>query len=48
MKLKTFFLLLFILLLNGKIIAQEDKKAFAIFRDSLDHAIDISDFLLNK
>ena len=48
MKLKTFFLLLFILLLNGKIIAQEDKKAFAVFRDSLDHAIDISDFLLNK
>lgn len=48
MKLKTFFLSLFILFLSGKTMAQDNKKPFAVFRDSLDHAIDISNFLLNK
>lgn len=48
MKTKSFFLLLFILLLSLKNNAQESKKPFSAFRDSLDHAIDISNFLLNK
>ena len=43
----TIALLLFILI-SFNINAQEDKKPLAVFRDSLDNAIDISDFLLNK
>jgi hypothetical protein len=48
MKKKSFILSLFILLLSGKTHAQESRRPFAIFRDSLDHAFDISNFLLNK
>jgi hypothetical protein len=48
MKTKSFFLLLFYLLIIGETFAQEDKKSVKAFRDSLDNAIDISDFLLNK
>ncbi len=48
MKTKSFFLLLFIFLLSLKNNAQENKKPFSAFRESLDHAIEISNFLLNK
>jgi hypothetical protein len=41
-----FTLLWFCIVLN--IDAQEKKKAFSAFRDSLDQAIDISDWLINK
>ena len=48
MKTKSFFLMLFILILSLTNNAQESKKPFSAFRDSLDNAIDISNFLLNK
>jgi len=48
MKTKSFFLLLFILFFNGESNAQESRKPFAAFRDSLDRAFDISNFLLDK
>ena len=48
MKSKLFVLMLFVLFLFGKIIAQEKQKSVGVFRDSLDQAIDISNFLLNK
>lgn len=48
MKPVTLFSILFLVLFAFKLNAQESKKPFAVFRDSLDQAIDISDFLLNK
>lgn len=48
MKTNYSFLLIIIVFLSVKINAQESRKPFAVFRDSLDKAIDISDFLLNK
>lgn len=48
MKTRSILLLLFIHFLSIKTFAQEGKKSFAVFRDSLDNAIDISNFLLNK
>jgi len=48
MKTKSFLLLLFILFLIGETSAQDDEKSVRAFHDSLDNAIDISDFLLNK
>jgi hypothetical protein len=48
MKTRSFFLLLFILCLSLTNKAQESKKPLSAFRDSLDNAIDISNFLLDK
>jgi hypothetical protein len=48
MKNRLIIFLFFILLFSDNANSQESRKPFAVFRDSLDHAIDISDFLLNK
>jgi len=45
---RLIILILFTSLLGGKLIAQESKKSSISFRDSLDQAIDISNFLLDK
>ena len=48
MKTGTIISLLIFILISFNINAQESKKPFAVFRDSLDNAMDISNFLLNK
>ncbi len=48
MKNRSILFLLFIVFFSANVNAQESRKLFSVFRDSLDHAIDISDFLLNK
>jgi len=40
----SFLLAIFCLSMSG----QEKKKKISVFRDSLDHAYDISDWLINK
>jgi len=42
------FLLLLIVIINLNSFGQESRKSFSAFRDSLDDAIDISDWLINK
>ncbi|MDP3441277.1 MAG: BamA/TamA family outer membrane protein, partial [Ignavibacteria bacterium] len=48
MKIKHYFFVLFFLILGSNVNAQEEPKMFDSFRDSLDNAFDVSDFLLNK
>jgi hypothetical protein len=48
MKTSLIILMLIMLFLPARTQAQEKHKSSGIFRDSLDHAIDISDFLLDK
>jgi hypothetical protein len=48
MKTGNFFVLIIVFLLAGYVNAQESKEKVSTFRDSLDKAIDISNFLLNK
>jgi hypothetical protein len=48
MKSNIFILVLIVVSLGSKIVAQDGHKSVTAFRDSLDQAIDISDFLLNK
>lgn len=48
MKRHSYHLLLLFVFLSCETFAQEGRNKFALFRDTLDHAIDISDFLLNK
>ncbi|NTW26467.1 MAG: hypothetical protein HGA37_17345, partial [Lentimicrobium sp.] len=47
---KTRYILIFAILafISSKTYAQESHKPLAVFRDSLDRAFDISNFLLNK
>ncbi|MHC1777045.1 MAG: BamA/TamA family outer membrane protein [Lentimicrobium sp.] len=42
------YLLLILVLINFETYAQEGRNKTSLFRDSLDHAIDISNFLLDK
>jgi hypothetical protein len=45
---KILLLQLYLFAISVNIIAQDNKKTHSIFRDSLDNAIDISDWLVNK